>query len=125
MSQDSVAMIFEFWFDPDAPETYEEYLRESDAVRLELVSHPGFLGVERFQSTTDPSRFLAIGFFTDEEAVTRWRTDPAHRRVQALGRRELFAGYRLRMAHVTRDYGPGDRAQAPVDSRGGDRSPND
>jgi heme-degrading monooxygenase HmoA len=112
-----VAMIFEFWFDPEAPELYEEYLRESAEVRRRLADIEGFEGVERFQSTAEPGKFVAIGFFSDEDAVTRWRTTPEHRRVQALGRNRLFARYRLRMASVTRDYGRDNRAQAPRDSR--------
>jgi heme-degrading monooxygenase HmoA len=113
-----VAMIFEFWFDPEAPEIYEEYLRTSAQVRRLLEGFDGFHGVERFQSTADPHKFVALGYFTDEDAVTRWRTTPAHRRVQALGRSRLFTRYRLRMAEVTRDYDADDRAEAPSDSRG-------
>jgi heme-degrading monooxygenase HmoA len=60
---------------------------------------------------------VAIGFFRDEDAVTAWRNNDHHRRVQALGRERLFIGYRLRMAQVTRDYGRDDRAEAPADSR--------
>jgi len=113
----TVAMIFEFWFDPEAPGIYDEYLRESDEVRRRLAGYEGFLGVERFQSTSDPHKFVAVGFFADEAAVKRWRAAPEHRRVQALGRRRLFARYRLRMADVTRDYGTDDRRQTPEDSR--------
>ncbi|TIT58507.1 MAG: antibiotic biosynthesis monooxygenase, partial [Mesorhizobium sp.] len=29
----------------------------------------------------------------------------------------IFAGYRLRIAHVVRDYGLTDRTEAPQDSR--------
>jgi hypothetical protein len=32
-----------------------------------------------------------------------------------VGKRGMFANYRLRIAEVVRDYGPQDRAQAPVD----------
>ncbi|TIX52546.1 MAG: hypothetical protein E5V33_28590 [Mesorhizobium sp.] len=33
------------------------------------------------------------------------------------GRGGIFAGYRLRIAHVVRDYGLTDRTEAPQDSR--------
>jgi heme-degrading monooxygenase HmoA len=112
-----VAMIFEFWFDPERPDIYQEYLRESDDVRRRLAEYEGFLGVERFQSTADPNKFVAVGFFADEAAVKRWRTAPEHRRVQTLGRTRLFSRYRLRMADVTRDYDSDRRRQAPRDSR--------
>jgi heme-degrading monooxygenase HmoA len=112
-----VAMIFEFWFDPEAPDIYQEYLRESEEVRRQLAGYEGFLAVERFQSTADPHKFVAIGFFSDEAAVERWRTAPEHRRVQTLGRNRLFSRYRLRMANLTRDYDSERRGQAPRDSR--------
>jgi len=112
-----IAMIFEYWFDPDAPEIFEEYLRESDQVREVLGEIDGFRGVERLQSCVTPGKYVAIGFFDDEEAVARWRNRPEHRRVQGLGMRRLFIDYRLRMAEVVRDYGPHDRDEAPQDSR--------
>lgn len=77
----------------------------------------GFRGVERFESCATPGKFVAIGVFDDEDAVTRWRNRPEHRRVQGLGRARLFVDYRLRMAEVTRDYGPHNRKEAPNDSR--------
>ena len=37
-------------------------------------------------------------------------------RERALGRGELFANYRLRIAEIVRHYGPEDRAGAPNDT---------
>lgn len=113
-----IAMIFEFWFDPDDRATYEEYLAESAKLRELLPAVDGFEGIERFESVGEPGRFVAIGFFRDEDSVTAWRNTPQHRRAQALGRGRFFTGYRLRMAEVIRDYGPDDRTEAPADSRG-------
>ncbi|MFB9248038.1 antibiotic biosynthesis monooxygenase family protein [Sphaerisporangium melleum] len=110
-------MIFEFWFDPDDQETFEEYLAEATRLREALPAVDGFAGIERFTSVSEPGKFIAIGFFRDEDAVAAWRNTPAHRRAQELGRRRFFTRYRLRMAEVVRDYGGDDRAQAPADSR--------
>ena len=41
----------------------------------------------------------------------------AARAAQEAGRHRLFADYRLRIAHVIRDYGMNARDQAPEDSR--------
>ena len=78
---------------------------------------PGFLSVERFQSLTDPGRLLSVSSFEDEAALDRWRRLHEHRRAQAAGRGGIFAGYRLRVARVPRDYGMAKRAEAPEDSR--------
>lgn len=110
-------MIFEYWFDPSDDAAYREYLEESSRLRQLLPGVDGFLRVERYASENEQRHFVAIGYFTDEAAVEDWRNTPEHRRVQALGRSRFFAGYRLRMAEVIRDYGPDDRDQAPADSR--------
>jgi heme-degrading monooxygenase HmoA len=110
-------MIFEYWLDPADDAAYQGYLEESSRLRELLPDVDGFLGVERYSSEKEARHFVAIGFFTDETAVEGWRNTPAHRHAQAMGRSRFFAGYRLRMAEVIRDYGSDDRDQAPADSR--------
>lgn len=112
-----IAMIFEYWFDPDSPEIFEEYLKVSEEVRTHLIHIEGFVSVERFESANEPGKYMAIGFFEDEDAVAEWRNLPEHRHAQTLGRGRFFTNYRLRMAEVIRDYGLNHRDQAPVDSR--------
>ena len=46
-----------------------------------------------------------------------WRNRASHRAGQQEGRAEVFAGYRIRVAEVLRDYGLNERDQAPADSR--------
>ncbi|TIU78806.1 MAG: antibiotic biosynthesis monooxygenase, partial [Mesorhizobium sp.] len=70
-----------------------------------------------FQSLTDPKRMLSLSFWRDEEAVKDWRNTEEHRQAQQAGRGGIFAGYRLRIAQVVRDYGLTERAEAPEDSR--------
>ncbi|MCR9126363.1 MAG: antibiotic biosynthesis monooxygenase [Rhodobacteraceae bacterium] len=93
------------------------YLDIAAAMRPMVENMEGFISVERFQSLTDPDKLLSVSFFEDEAALDRWRTLAAHRGAQAQGRAGIFAGYRLRVAHVMRDYGMTDRDQAPTDSR--------
>ena len=52
-------------------------------------------------------------FWQDEQAVIAWREQASHQSAQTKGRGSLFDDYRLRVAHVLRDYGMNDRAQAP------------
>jgi heme-degrading monooxygenase HmoA len=109
-----IAVIFELW---SAPGRQGDYLAIAAALRPELEAVDGFVSVERFQSLTDPGKLLSLSFFRDEAAVRAWRTLPSHRAAQTRGRRGIFAGYRLRVAAVLRDYGKDDRSQAPDDSR--------
>ncbi|OFJ14242.1 antibiotic biosynthesis monooxygenase family protein, partial [Vibrio cholerae] len=83
----------------------------------ELRAVDGFISVERFQSLSQPGKLLSLSFWRDEDAVRRWRSLESHRRAQEAGRGGVFAGYRLRVAQVLRDYGMHEREQAPADSR--------
>jgi heme-degrading monooxygenase HmoA len=109
-----IAVIFEV---EPADGRKADYLDVAAGLRPLLEEIEGFISVERFQSLTDPSKILSLSFFTDEEAVLRWRALPEHRKAQALGRGGVFADYRLRVAHVIRDYGMTERAETPEDSR--------
>ncbi|HAT86054.1 antibiotic biosynthesis monooxygenase family protein [Cohaesibacter gelatinilyticus] len=109
-----IAVIFEV-------EPHEEhkmlYMDIAANLREELEKIEGFLSVERFQSLTNPEKILSLSFFENEEAVARWRNLDMHRSAQVAGRSKAFAGYRLRVASVIRDYGKNQREQAPADSK--------
>lgn len=109
-----IAVIFEVW---PADETRRaEYLDIATGLRKELLGIEGFISIERFQSLAEPGKLLSLSFWRDEEAVRQWRNLPAHRIAQAKGRDSVFENYRLRIAHILRDYGMDDRNEAPTDS---------
>jgi heme-degrading monooxygenase HmoA len=109
-----IAVIFEV---TPAPGGRAAYLEIAEQLRPLLAGVDGFLSIERFQSLADPDRILSLSFWRDEEAVRTWRNVEAHRHAQAAGRSGVFVGYRLRIAHVLRDYGMDERGDAPPDSR--------
>jgi heme-degrading monooxygenase HmoA len=109
-----IAVIFEVT--PTAGKR-DAYLGIAAELRPLLDGMDGFISVERFQSLSDPDRILSLSFWRDEEAVKAWRNTKGHRQAQKAGRGGVFADYRLRIAHVVRDYGINDRAEAPADSR--------
>jgi len=109
-----IAVIFEV---RPKPGCRDAYLELAAGLRPLLEQVDGFIGIERFQSLTDPDKILSLSFFRDEEAVAAWRALDKHRQAQDAGRRQLFADYRLRVAGVIRDYGMRERDQAPADSR--------
>lgn len=109
-----IAVIFEVM--PHA-EHKQSYLDTAATLRPLLETADGFISIERFQSLTDPERILSLSFWRDEEAVRNWRNVEEHRRAQSHGRDLAFKDYRLRVAHVMRDYGMHAREQAPDDSR--------
>ncbi|MEL7529127.1 MAG: antibiotic biosynthesis monooxygenase [Pseudomonadota bacterium] len=109
-----IAVIFEVV--PHADKK-QNYLDMAAKMRPLVEQIDGFLSVERFQSLTDPDKLLSISFFRDEDALDEWRRLTEHRQAQKAGRTSYFRDYRLRVAHVLRDYGMEERAEAPEDSR--------
>src|SRR3954449_3504036 len=107
-----MAVIFELW--PAAGRKHD-YLKMAAALRSEVEKIDGFISVERFESLYEQGKLLSLQFWRDEAAIAAWRNQLDHRKAQALGRGEMFANYRLRIAEVVRDYGPHDRTQAPAD----------
>ena len=109
-----IAIIFE---SKPYPDQKDRYLDAAARLKPLLADIDGFISVERFQSLTDPDKILSISFWRDEEAVAKWRQVEQHRRIQEAGRKAIFSDYRLRVAHVVRDYGLNEREEAPADSR--------
>jgi heme-degrading monooxygenase HmoA len=109
-----IAVIFEGIAQEDRTEAY---LDVAARLRPLLADIDGFLSIERFQSLTTPGKILSLSFWRDEEAVRRWRNLQQHREAQRAGRQSIFEDYRLRVAHVLRDYSMNERSRAPEDSR--------
>jgi heme-degrading monooxygenase HmoA len=108
-----IAVIFEA--EPHAAHR-DDYFRIAAELRPLLEEIDGFISIERFQSLSDEKRILSLSFWRDEAAVSQWRTMDAHRAAQGEGRSRIFRDYRLRIAHVLRDYGMHQRTEAPDQS---------
>lgn len=109
-----IAVIFEVW---PAEGRVGEYLDLAAELKPILQEIDGFISVERFQSLTEPGKYLSLSIWRDEAAIARWRAVERHRGAQARGRNGVFSDYRLRVAAVLRDYGMNERSEAPADSR--------
>ncbi|MFC3285892.1 antibiotic biosynthesis monooxygenase family protein [Litchfieldella rifensis] len=109
-----IAVIFEAMPTPDQRQRYFDIATELKPL---LDDIEGFISIERFQSLNDPNKLLSLSFWRDEAAIEQWRRLEQHRAAQRAGRSSIFENYRLRIAHVVRDYGLDDREQAPTDSR--------
>ncbi len=109
-----IVVIFELW---PKPEHKADYFELAGELRPLLEGIDGFISVERFESVSEPGKFVSLSFWRDEAAVAAWRNIAEHRLAQTRGRGQIFADYRLRVAEISRDYGLAERAEAPADSR--------
>ena len=95
------AVIFEVEPNPEDKVTYLEIAAQ---LRSELETIDGFISVERFQSLNNPNKLLSLSIWRDENAIMYWREKKSHQDAQNKGREKLFSAYRIRVAHVLRDY---------------------
>lgn len=102
----------------------DAYFDLAASLKSRLLSMPGFISVERFQSLSEtnqgefdgakPAKILSLSFWQDEESVKNWREQTQHNHAQQLGREQIFDDYRIRVAHVVRDYTMTGREEAPA-----------
>ncbi|MEL6964132.1 MAG: antibiotic biosynthesis monooxygenase [Pseudomonadota bacterium] len=108
-----VVVIFESWPKPGSGQTY---LEMGQSMMSLVEGFDGFISIERYESVSEPGKFVALSFWRDEAAIEAWRNVAEHRRIQDGSRKAVFNDYRLRVAKVARDYGMYDRGGAPTDS---------
>lgn len=108
-----IAVIFESWPEAIHQNEYQDMVKQ---LRVELQKIKGFISIEKYESATHPGKILSLSFFEDEESIAEWRNVTLHRQAQSQGRALFYRDYRIRIAHVMRDYSLAERSQAPVDS---------
>jgi len=63
---------------------------------------PGYLGIEAAREGVG----ITVSYWRDEASAQAWKEVGAHLVAQRRGREVWYRDYRVRIAHVTRDYGP-------------------
>lgn len=70
---------------------------------LELAAQqPGFLGVESAREDVG----LTVSYWVDDDAARAWKQVAEHLVAQERGRSTWYSDYQVRVATVTRSYGP-------------------
>jgi len=95
-----IAVIFEFAVNESRGDDYFEL---ATALRAQLDTVDGFLGIERFESLATPGKFVSISLWRDERAISRWRAATDHRAAQEQGKAGIFAEFTLRVAEIKRE----------------------
>lgn len=82
------------------PERTEQYLTLAASLKPRLDEMGGCLFLDRFRSLSRQNLLLSYQIWQDEGAMTAWRVDAQHHKVQTLGREKVFSDYRLRIGQV-------------------------
>lgn len=72
------------------------------AMETLVRSQPGFLGMESARADVG----ITVSYWATEDDARAWKRVAEHVAAQRLGRERWYADYRVRVANVTRDYGP-------------------
>jgi heme-degrading monooxygenase HmoA len=74
------------------------------AARMEALAakQPGFLGIESAREGLG----ISVSYWTDETAAAAWKQVSEHVVAQQRGRDAWYADFQVRVATVTRSYGP-------------------
>ena len=79
--------------DPDYDDTAK--------LMLELAQQQaGFLGVESAREQIG----ITVSYWRDEGAIRDWKTQTDHAIAQRKGKQNWYSAYKVRIAHVIRDY---------------------
>ena len=87
-----------------ADEKKDDYLNIAAVLKEQLVTMPGFISIERFQSLVNEGKLLSLSFWEDEKSLINWKKNFDHMAAQRKGRDSIFKDYRIRIAKVERDY---------------------
>ena len=92
----------EFALRPGTEEKFEAALEEAHE---SVKRYDGFLGEQPCRDIFNKDKFVTIFYFRDRESIQAWRRDADHMRMQRMGKKEIYAWYRIRVAEVERQYG--------------------
>lgn len=88
---------------------------ETAAAMNELAARqPGYLGLEAAREGVG----ITVSYWRDEASARAWKQVAAHLAAQRRGREVWYRDYRVRVATVTRDYGPAESELGPEGALG-------
>lgn len=61
---------------------------------------PGYLGFESARNDLG----ITVSYWDSEEAIRNWKAQLEHRLAQKMGKERWYQSYKVRVAHVERDY---------------------
>ncbi len=79
------------------------------AMEATAREQPGYLGIEAARDDMG----ITVSYWRDEASARAWKQVGAHLVAQRRGREVWYSDYRVRIAHVARDYGLSDHAGPP------------
>jgi heme-degrading monooxygenase HmoA len=96
-----IAVLFEAMA---VAEKKDRYFQLAEQLKPLLSDIDGFISIERFQSTTNPDKFISLSWWKDEEAIKHWKKNVQHKLAQNEGKSSIFSFYKINVLTSTREY---------------------
>jgi heme-degrading monooxygenase HmoA len=80
------------------------YAETAGAMEELAARQPGYLGLESAREGLG----ITVSYWRDEASARAWKQVAGHLAAQRRGRQVWYGDYRVRVATVTRDYGPAE-----------------
>ncbi len=96
-----IAVLFEAMA---VAEKRDRYFQLAEQLKPLLSDIDGFISIERFQSTTNPDKFISLSWWKDETAIKHWKKNVQHKLAQDEGKSTIFAFYKISVMTLTREY---------------------
>ncbi len=94
-------VIVEFELQAGAESGFETALQQ---MQQQVRKYDGFLGEAPCRSLDNEKKFVTLFYWQDRQSIKTWREDPEHVKIQHLGRKKLFAWYKIRICEIEREY---------------------
>lgn len=91
----------------------DRYLSLAASLKPSLEAMGGCIFIDRFKSLSRQNLILSYQIWQDEGSMVAWRVDARHHAVQEVGRKEVFADYRIRIAQVVHEERPEGSTWSP------------
>jgi heme-degrading monooxygenase HmoA len=91
----------------------DRYLGLAASLKPSLELMGGCLFIDRFKSLSRKNLLLSYQIWRDEGSMIAWRVDAKHHAIQEIGREQVFADYRIRIAQVIHEERPAKPAWRP------------
>jgi len=97
-----IAVLFEA---TASPEKKDRYFQLAAQLKPLLSDIDGFVSIERFQSTTNPDKFISLSWWEHEDAIKHWKQNVQHKLAQNEGKTSIFSSYKINILTSIREYG--------------------
>ena len=102
------AVIATVEFQPMSIEKQNRYTALSESMYELAKDMDGFLGRDSIRSD---QQGISVSYWRSLESIEAWRTDPRHMSIKAMGRKEFYSTWQIRICRVEREYGNKGLAQ--------------